>query len=152
MKSIAKIQTKIALVVTTALLVFTPLIGMTLSPATTYAATTPVTTNQTQASSQCCKNNGPSLSTLSTNNSTGGGEKCLVECYINPIVELASGLVGVFVALSIIIAGIQYSGSADDPSKVQQAKDRIRNAMIALLAYLFLLAFVSWILPGGIQP
>lgn len=150
MKNIAKIQTKIAMAVLTALLVFTPLLSLSLPPVMAYAATTPPTTNQTQASSQCCKN-GPSLSTLSTSKSTGQGEKCIVECYINPIVDLASGLVGVFVALSIIIAGIQYSGSADDPSKVQQAKDRIRNAMIALLAYLFLLAFVTWLLPGGLH-
>jgi len=94
--------------------------------------------------------NGPSFSTLTTATHNGGGEKCLVESYIDPLVKLLSGLVAVFVVLSIVIAGIQYSSAADDSSKVSAAKDRIQKAIIALLAYIFLLAFVQYVLPGGL--
>jgi hypothetical protein len=81
---------------------------------------------------------------------TGAGEQCLIDTYINPFVKVLAALVGVFVVLSIIIAGIQYSSSADDPSKVSAAKSRIMNAVIALLAFLFLLAFLKWLVPGGV--
>lgn len=94
---------------------------------------------------------GPSFATTTTGAHNGGGEKCLVESYIDPLVAVMSGLVAVFVVLSIIIAGIQYSGAADDSSKVSAAKARIQKALLALLAYIFLLAFLKYILPGGLQ-
>jgi hypothetical protein len=93
---------------------------------------------------------GPSLKQISTSPATGGGERCFVTVYVDPFVKVLAGLVAVFVTLSIIIAGIQYSAAADDASKVGAAKNRIRNALIALLAYIFLLAFVRYLLPGGI--
>jgi hypothetical protein len=92
---------------------------------------------------------GPSLATLSTAKTNGKGEQCFVQSYVDPFVKVLAGLVAVFVVISIIIAGIQYSAAADDSSKVSAAKDRIRNALIALVAYLFLLAFVNYLLPGG---
>lgn len=93
---------------------------------------------------------GPSFSTTTTATHTGKGEACLVESYIDPVVKVLAGLVAVFVVLSIVIAGIQYSAAADDSSKVAAAKDRIRKAIIALLAFLFLLTFVKYLLPGGV--
>lgn len=97
----------------------------------------------------------PTLSgTLGTNDTpgaaTGTGETCLMTHYVDPIVKALSALVGVFVVLSIIIAGIQYSAAADDSSKVAAAKGRIQKALMALLAYVFLLAFVNYLLPGGV--
>jgi hypothetical protein len=94
---------------------------------------------------------GPSFSTVTTSSHTGQGEKCLVQKYIDPIVTVLAGLVGVFVVLSIIIAGIQYSAAGDDSSKVAAAKGRITKALIALLAFLFLLAFVKYLLPNGLK-
>ena len=62
---------------------------------------------------------------------------------------LAAG-VGIAVVISIIIAGIQYSTSEGNADTTQQAKDRIRNAMIGLLIYVFLFAIVQYLVPGGI--
>lgn len=95
-------------------------------------------------------NGGPSFATTSTAKHTGTGEECLIKEYIDPVVALMAGLVAVFVVLSIVIAGIQYASAADDSSKVAAAKGRIQKAIIALVAYLFLLAFVKYLLPGGI--
>jgi hypothetical protein len=127
----------IRIVIATALIVM-PVLSMT-APA--YAASTnqPIT---------CA--GGPTLATLSTAPKNGKGERCFITSYVNPFIKVLAGLVAVFVALSIIIAGIQYSAAADDSSKVSAAKDRIRNALIALLAYLFLLTFVKYLLPGGL--
>lgn len=80
------------------------------------------------------------------------GSKCnaFVDKYINPFIILLSGLVGVIAVISIIVAGIQYAGSADDPSIVSKAKQRIFNTVVGLLAYIFLFAFLNYLIPGGI--
>lgn len=74
----------------------------------------------------------------------------LVKKYLDPLVKLLSGLVAIFVAASIAVGGIQYSSSTGDPAKVAKAKKRIGEAVFALLAYLFMFAFLQWLVPGGI--
>jgi hypothetical protein len=79
-----------------------------------------------------------------------GLQKCLVG---NPIVKdlniivdfLSIGVIG-----SIILGGIQYAMAGDSPEAVNKAKQRITNASIALLAYMFVFAFLQWLIPGGI--
>lgn len=80
----------------------------------------------------------------------GGDCSGLIRNYINPFIKLLAGLVGIIVVVSIVVAGIQYSSAGGDPSKVVAARKRITNALIALLAYLFMFAFLQWLLPGGI--
>ncbi|HEV2402936.1 MAG TPA: hypothetical protein VGS08_01925 [Candidatus Saccharimonadales bacterium] len=92
----------------------------------------------------------PTLSQISSGKSTGQGEKCLFYYYAQPLVDVLSGIVGVAVVISLITAGIQYSSAAGDSGKVSAAKERIRNSIIAIFAYLVLLAFLQWLLPGGI--
>jgi hypothetical protein len=74
----------------------------------------------------------------------------LIDKYINPAVNLLSVFVGLAVTISIVIGGIQYGASAGDPSAVSAAKNRIRNSIIALLAFIFLYAFLQFLVPGGI--
>lgn len=80
------------------------------------------------------------------------GTRCnaFVENYINPFIYLFSAMVGVAAVISIIVAGIQYSSSADDPAAVSKAKQRIFNTVIGLVAYIFLFAFLNYLVPGGI--
>jgi hypothetical protein len=66
-------------------------------------------------------------------------------------VSLLALLVGIIVTISIVVAGIQYAMAKDDVAKVTAAKHRIYNALIALLAYIFLFAFLNWLIPGGIK-
>jgi hypothetical protein len=74
----------------------------------------------------------------------------LINSYINPFVNFLSALVGVGVVTSIIIGGIQYSSSGGDPSKVTAAKNRIRNAIVALIAFLLLYGMLNFLIPGGL--
>lgn len=74
---------------------------------------------------------------------------CLIQRYVNPLIALLSALVGIFVVAGVIIGGIQYSASAGDPQKAAAARARIMKALIALLAFLFLYAFLQFIVPGG---
>lgn len=73
-----------------------------------------------------------------------------VENYLNPAIIVLTSLVGIAAVLSIIFAGIQYSSSADDPGMVTKAKQRIFNTILGLVAYIFLLAFLNYLIPGGI--
>lgn len=81
-------------------------------------------------------------------------KKCLE---INPLVHwtltainfLAAG-VGVIVTIMIIIGGIQYASAGPNPQAVQSAKKKITNAIIALIAFFFLYAFMQYLIPGGI--
>lgn len=74
-----------------------------------------------------------------------------------PIVDLAYALirflsfgVGLVLAASIIYAGIQYSSSSGNPEATSAAKKRILNALIALIFYLLIFAFIQFLVPGGL--
>jgi hypothetical protein len=83
---------------------------------------------------------------------TCSGNDCsgLISKYINPFIKLLSGLVGILVTMGFATGGVQIASAGGDPSKVVAGRKRITNAIIALLAYLFLFAFLQWLLPGGI--
>jgi len=69
---------------------------------------------------------------------------------INKIVGILAGLVGVVVVGTIILGGIQYATAGDKAEAVSAAKQRIINGLIALLAFLFIFAFLQWLVPGGV--
>lgn len=58
--------------------------------------------------------------------------------------------VGIVAVISIIIGGIQYTASQDDPQASAKAIDRIRNTVFALLLYVFIWAIANWLVPGGL--
>lgn len=73
----------------------------------------------------------------------------LINTYINPAIKVLSIIVGIVVVLSIILGGVQYSTSEGDPQKAANAKSRITKTVLALVAYLFLYAFLQFLIPGG---
>ena len=84
---------------------------------------------------------------------TGGnldGSNCGIIALLNVIFNFVSGGIALAVIGNIIYAGIKYSMAQGDPSTAAKAKDRIRNAVIAFIMYLFLFAFIQWLIPGGI--
>jgi hypothetical protein len=72
-----------------------------------------------------------------------------VSVYINKATQFLSAGVGIIVIVMVIIAGIQYSTAGGDPQKVAAARTKIFNAILALVAFIFLFAFLQWLLPGG---
>jgi len=64
------------------------------------------------------------------------------------IIRFLSIGVGLVVVGSIIVAGIQYTGSRGDPNATAQAIARIRNTLIALLIFIFAYAILNYIVPG----
>lgn len=88
---------------------------------------------------------------------TGSGQNCdenhcdLVSLYVNPFIRLLSLIVGLVVAGSLVMAGVQYAASSGDSQKVSAAKSRISNTLLAFLAYAFLYAFLNFLIPGGLS-
>lgn len=78
------------------------------------------------------------------------GTQCLYQKYINPAIALISAAVGVAIAIAIIVGGIEYITSAGDPQRAASGKKRIVNALIGLIAYALLFAFLQFIIPGGV--
>lgn len=75
----------------------------------------------------------------------------------NPIVLIAKAVinfmnvvVGVLVVAVIVWSGILYASAGGNPGKTAEAKNRIINAIIALVMYIFLFAFLQWLVPGGV--
>lgn len=81
----------------------------------------------------------------------GGNQKCgdIVNSFVD-VVNLLSAVVGIIVVGVIIFGGIQFSTSGGDPQRVAEAKKHISNAVIALVAFLLLWAFLNFIIPGGV--
>jgi hypothetical protein len=102
-----------------------------------------LTTNQ-QLSCQHCKN--------TTDN--GALNDCLQHNVIiqdiQDIVNFLSAAVGIVVIGTLILGGIQYSMAGGSPDAVSKAKQRMTNGAIAFVAFLFIFAFLQWIIPGGI--
>lgn len=73
----------------------------------------------------------------------------LYEKYVNPIITLLAGLVAIAVTIGIISGGIRYATASDDPQKMSAAKHQIQNAIIALLAFIFLYAAIKWLAPAA---
>lgn len=91
------------------------------------------------------------------NDTTLGNGDCktsLQDCgIIKRIVDLTNiiaGLATLIIIGTLIFAGIQYSSAGADPAKVQAAKKRISNALLALVVFIFGYTFLQWVIPGGI--
>lgn len=75
---------------------------------------------------------------------------CGIVGIIIDVTNILSAVVGIVVVLMVVVGGIQYSASRDNPQATAAAKARIRNAIMALVAYLFVYAFLQYLIPGGI--
>lgn len=74
----------------------------------------------------------------------------LFQKYIIPLINFLSIGVGVIIIIMVIIGGLQYTTAGGDANKVAEARKKIFNAALSFLAFIFLYAFLQWIVPGGI--
>jgi hypothetical protein len=100
----------------------------------------------TDATANGCSITDPAL----TAGGCDGANCTIIDKYINPLIRLLSAAVGIIAVIAIIIGAIQVSTSAGDPQKSASGKNHIRAALIGLLAYVLLLVFINWVVPGGI--
>lgn len=79
----------------------------------------------------------------------GSSGECIADD-IQLIINVLSIGVGTVVTGVIIFGGLQYMLSRDNAQAVQAAKTRIMNAVVAFIAYIFVWAFLQWVVPGGL--
>lgn len=136
---------------------FAVIIGVTLSlvMANRIYAETPCKDGTVSGAASGCVGHGGSVGgtgsgggITSAPSNTEDGQK--IYDRLTNFINLLSGLVGVVVTASIIYGGIQYSTAGSDPQKVSAAKHRIYNSVFALLAFIFMYAFLQYIVPGGV--
>lgn len=82
-----------------------------------------------------------------TNECVGGNGVNPIYAYLRGIIILLGGAIGLAVVITIIVAGIQYSSSAGNPANITKAKERLTNAVIGLVLYLFLAAILRYLVP-----
>jgi hypothetical protein len=129
-----------------------------LAPVTAYAASGSSTT--TYSSSGCavnnsstgtcghqCGANGQNPYTPSIDLGCKGKGNPILDTLFGVIHFLSDG-VGLVVIGSIIVGGIQYSGSRGDPQSTAKAINRIRSSVFALLIFIFAYAAINYIIPG----
>lgn len=75
---------------------------------------------------------------------------CGIVAYLVTFIRIMSGLVGIVIVIMIAVGGVQFSTARDNPQAVADARNRIVNAIIALLVYMFSFAILQWLVPGGI--
>jgi hypothetical protein len=92
-----------------------------------------------------CKEDGPDA-----NDTALDKEDCGIVGYIVTFTNALAILVGIVIVIMIAVGGIQYTTARDDPQQVSAAKTRIRNAILALVFYLFTFAFLNYLVPGGV--
>lgn len=79
-----------------------------------------------------------------------GNGSCGILDYLVLFINVLAGLAGVVIVGSLIYAGILYSAAGSDAQRVAAAKDRIRNAIIALLFFIFGYGIINYLVPGGL--
>jgi hypothetical protein len=70
--------------------------------------------------------------------------------YLKTILQVLSGLVGTVIVVMLVVAGIQYITSFGEPANIKSAKNRIINAVTALVLFLMMFAILGFLVPGGI--
>lgn len=79
---------------------------------------------------------------------TPGGN--IIYSYLALVIELLSAGVGLVITLMIAVSGVQYITARDDPKKIEAAKHKIWNAVLALILFILMYALINFIVPGGV--
>lgn len=67
--------------------------------------------------------------------------------FIISVLNIGVGVLGVG---GIVYASILYASARDNASQTQQAIGIIRNVVVGILLYIFMVAILNWLLPGGV--
>ncbi len=77
-------------------------------------------------------------------------DNCGIIKIVVTITNALSAIAAVVIIAVIVWGGVQYSAAGADSSKVQAAKSKITNALLALLLLIFGYSLLQWLVPGGV--
>jgi len=75
---------------------------------------------------------------------------CRIVYHLLNFINILSALVGITAVIMLTVWGIQYTVSRDNPQMVASARLKILNTVLAVVFYLFIYAFLQWLVPGGV--
>lgn len=104
-------------------------------------------------SGPCYQGNNTTIGSGCTNQTAGqclSNQTGFIKSYLQPVVDVLSGLVAIVVVGVIVAGGVQYSMAGNSPEAVNAARRRITNGLIALGVFLITYAFLQWLIPGGV--
>lgn len=83
------------------------------------------------------------------------GNNCIHEdrailTYVAGIIRFLTMGAGLVITVMIVIAGVEYIIAGGNPQLVQDAKHKLKNAISALFLFIFAVALLNYLVPGGI--
>ncbi|HEY6736828.1 MAG TPA: pilin [Candidatus Saccharimonadia bacterium] len=81
------------------------------------------------------------------NNPADGGA---IVTYAKDAAKLLSLAIGGVIVFMVIVAGVQYIASLGNPTRIAAAKQRITNAITALVLFAMAFAIINFLIPGGL--
>ena len=86
---------------------------------------------------------------------TGASTSILPDNGIDGLLKLILNILvyglGAAAILGVIIVGIQYMTSRDNEQQATQAKKRLYEIIIGLVAWAAMFAVLNWLIPGGLS-
>lgn len=73
----------------------------------------------------------------------------MIYAYIIVIIRLLTSGVGIVIALMIAVSGVQYAMAGGNSQKIEAAKTKLVHAVEALVLFIFLVAIINFLIPGG---
>lgn len=80
---------------------------------------------------------------------TGSGENALGDILKQIIIILSIGI-GVAAVGGIVYGSMLYTTARDSSSQTEKGMEVIRNVVIGILLYIFMIALINWLVPGGV--
>lgn len=74
-------------------------------------------------------------------------ENNVIVNYLRYFIQFLTAGVGLVITIMIAIGGVQYITAKEDPQAVQAAKQKILNAIIALILFILMYAILSYLVP-----
>jgi hypothetical protein len=83
-------------------------------------------------------------------NSENSLENNAIIVYLRYLIQFLTAGVGLVITIMIVVGGVQYITAGENSQKVQAAKQKIFNAVLALILFILMYALLSYLVPVDI--
>jgi hypothetical protein len=83
-------------------------------------------------------------------NSENSLENNAIVVYLRYLIQFLTAGVGLVITIMIVLGGVQYITAGENSQKVQAAKQKIFNAVLALILFILMYALLSYLVPVDI--
>ena len=83
-------------------------------------------------------------------NSEDSLENNAIVVYLRYLIQFLTAGVGLVITIMIVVGGLQYITAGENSQKVQAAKQKIFNAVLALVLFILMYALLSYLVPVDI--